>query len=320
MKPQLANDADINTMLYPNIWGMPKIDGVRAWNPTGTLLGRSMDPFKGFGITDYFSKQDFLGLDGEMTLGASPVGDRLCHLTTGAMGAFKGITAMADMHWHVFDLVTPYTTCLPYDARYEMLRKKVEVELKHERIHLVPFEEVNDKARALRLIGDHLDLGYEGTIFRNRVAPAKEGRPGKKEQQLVRVKPWMDSEALVVGITEGETNTNEAKVNSLGRTERSSAQEGKVKNGTVGTIHAVQIADVFNPFTGELMFKKGEPLDIGPGVLTAAEKKQWWDDRTQLIGWIVKYKHLAYGVKDKPRMGTYLSRRVAADIEKQLSK
>lgn len=320
MKPQLANDADINTLPYPNVWGMPKIDGVRAWNPAGTLLGRSMDPFKGYGITDYFSKADFTGLDGEMTLGASPVGERLCHLTTGAMGAFKGITAMADLHWWVFDLLTPHTISLPYDARYELLWKKVEVSLRHERIHLVPYEEVESKVAALQLIGEHLDAGYEGTIFRHRLSPPKEGRPGKKEQQLVRVKPWMDSEALVVDISEGETNTNEAKVNSLGRTERSSAQGGKVKNGTVGTIHAVQVADVYNPFTGELMFKKGEPLDIGPGTLTADEKARWWADRSQLLGWVVKYKHLAYGVKDKPRMGTYLSRRVAADIEKQLSK
>ena len=58
MKPQLANDANLATLKYPLIV-QPKIDGVRALNINGTLTGRSLDPFKGFGITEYWSKPEF---------------------------------------------------------------------------------------------------------------------------------------------------------------------------------------------------------------------------------------------------------------------
>lgn len=66
MRPQLANDANLSTIKYPCLV-QPKIDGVRALNINGTLTGRSLDPFKGFGITEYWSKPEFKYLDGEMT-------------------------------------------------------------------------------------------------------------------------------------------------------------------------------------------------------------------------------------------------------------
>jgi hypothetical protein len=57
MKPQLAEDAIIDAVRFPCIV-QPKIDGVRALNLNGTLTGRSLKPFEGFGITEYFSKPD----------------------------------------------------------------------------------------------------------------------------------------------------------------------------------------------------------------------------------------------------------------------
>lgn len=99
MKPQLAEDADLDLVKFP-CWVQPKIDGVRALNLNGRLTGRSLDLFKGFSITEYFSKPEFIGLDGEMILGNKPnCPNRLCSATTGAMGRFKGVTEMADLHW-----------------------------------------------------------------------------------------------------------------------------------------------------------------------------------------------------------------------------
>lgn len=315
MKPQLANDADLATLPYASgVMGMPKIDGVRAWNPAGTFLGRSMDPFKGFGVTEYFSRGDFQGLDGEVTLGPDPTGERLCHVTTGALGKFKGVTKMDDFHWWLFDYVPEIEDLArPYEERYEMLEKRFRA-LNHERLHLVPFEIVKDMQHANSMIGEHLDLKYEGSIFRNAKAGGKQGRPGKKTQELVRVKPWVDSEILVTGVTEGETNTNEAKINSLGRTERSSSKEGMVPNGMVGSIQGTVYGGDICDFAGRVLFKEGQPVTIGTGVMTEAEAKAWFEDQTQIVGWIVKFKHLAYGVKDQPRMGTYLSRRLPQDM------
>ena len=311
MKPQLANDANLSTIKYPCIV-QPKIDGVRALNINGTLTGRSLDPFKGFGITEYWSHPCFKGLDGEMILGSNPASaDRLCSLTTGAMGAFKGITETPNLHWWVFDdLTNPADS---YSVRYARLKVRV-ANLEHPRVHLVPLHIANNREELDALIARFFDEGYEGAIIRNLDAPAKEGRPSKVKQELVRVKGWMDSEMLVTGFTEGQTNTNEAKTNTLGRTERSSAKDGMVPNGMVGSIHGTMIGDCFHPITGEKLFADGLPITIGTGTMTDAELLDYFKHPEKLVGHPVKFKHLAHGVKDLPRMGNYISHRLKEDM------
>jgi DNA ligase-1 len=311
MKPQLANDANLATLIYP-VGVQVKIDGVRALNINGTLTGRSLDPFKGFGITEYWSRPYFKGLDGEMTLGDNPAStDRLCSLTTGAMGAFKGITETSNLHWWVFDDLT--NPADPYSVRYARLKVRV-ANLEHPRVHLVPLHIANNREELDALIARFFDEGYEGAIIRNLDAPAKEGRPSKVKQELVRVKGWMDSEMLVTGFTEGQTNTNEAKTNTLGRTERSSAKDGMVPNGMVGSIHGTMIGDCFHPITGEKLFADGLPITIGTGTMTDAELLDYFKHPEKLVGRPVKFKHLAHGVKDLPRMGNYISHRLKEDM------
>ena len=311
MKPQLANDANLDKLVYP-VGVQVKIDGVRALNINGTLTGRSLDPFKGFGVTEFFSKPEYKYLDGEMTLGADAASsERLCSLTTGALGAFKGVTSMADVYLHCFDWLAEPN--LPYFQRYEMLKAYVE-KLDHPRVKLVPLHIANNREELDALIARFFDEGYEGAIIRNLDAPAKEGRPSKVKQELVRVKGWMDSEMLVTGFTEGQTNTNEAKTNTLGRTERSSAKDGMVPNGMVGSIHGTMIGDCFHPITGEKLFADGLPITIGTGTMTDAELLDYFKHPEKLVGHTVKFKHLAHGTKTLPRMGNYISHRLKEDM------
>ena len=311
MKPQLANDANLDKLVYP-VGVQVKIDGVRALNINGTLTGRSLDPFKGFGVTEFFSKPEYKYLDGEMTLGADAASsERLCSLTTGALGAFKGVTSMADVYLHCFDWLAEPN--LPYFQRYEMLKAYVE-KLDHPRVKLVPLHIANNREELDALIARFFDEGYEGAIIRNLAAPAKEGRPSKVKQELVRVKGWMDSEMLVTGFTEGQTNTNEAKTNTLGRTERSSAKDGMVPNGMVGSIHGTMIGDCFHPITGEKLFADGLPITIGTGTMTDAELLDYFKHPEKLVGHPVKFKHLAHGTKTLPRMGNYISHRLKEDM------
>ena len=310
MKPQLASDAVLSAVKYPTIL-QPKIDGVRALNETGTLTGRSLDPFKGFGITEYWSRPEFQYLDGEMTLGADAASsERLCSLTTGALGAFKGVTSMADVYLHCFDWLAEPN--LPYSQRYEMLKAYVE-KLDHPRVKLVPSYVANNREELDALVAKFFDAGYEGAIIRNPRSRLKEGRP-TKEGQLWRIKGWMDSEMLVTGFTEGQTNTNEAKTNTLGRTERSSAKDGMVPNGMVGSIHGTMIGDCFHPITGEKLFADGLPITIGTGTMTDAELLDYFKHPEKLVGHPVKFKHLAHGTKTLPRMGQYLSHRLPQDM------
>lgn len=313
MKPQLAEDAILDQVKFPCIV-QPKIDGVRALNLNGTLTGRSLKPFEGFGVTEFFSRAKFMGLDGEMTLGNKPnCSNRLCSLTAGAMGRFKGATEMPDLHWWVFDYVTPTTIGQPYVWRYDTLRKRV-AQLEHPRVHLMPMYEVTGPNELNRLIGELFAAGYEGTIIRNPEAPYKEGRATQKGQELWRVKPWADAEILVTGVSEGEVNTNEAKKNALGRTERSSAKAGMLANGQIGSIQGVMLADFHDPFTGKLLFPKGLDVTVGSGEMTVAEAEHYFKNQKEIVGHIVKFKHMTHGVKDKPRFPTYMSHRLPQDM------
>ena len=313
MKPQLAEDALIELVEFP-CWVQPKIDGVRALNLQGTLTGRSLDPFEGYGITEYFSYYGFKGLDGEMTLGDKPnCTERLCSKTTGAMGRFKGVTEMADLHWWVFDYLTPTTRALPYSDRYTLLTTKV-AELNHPRIHLVPYAVVNNTAELNNAIAAFASQGYEGTIVRNPRAPYKEGRATKKGQQLWRVKPWGDAEILVTGITEGMSNQNAAEKSTLGRTKRSSAKAGMVPNGQVGSIQGTLLADFHDPITGNLLFAKGLEITVSPGEMTVAEAIDLFNHPEKIVGHIVKFQHMTHGDKDLPRFPGYKSHRLAQDM------
>ena len=310
MKPQLANDAVISAVQYSTIL-QPKIDGVRALNINGTLTGRSLDPFKGFGITEYWSKPEFQHLDGEMTLGPNPASpDRLCSLTTGAMSAFKGVTEMPPLFWHVFDwLAEPE---LPYAQRYEKLKAYVE-KLNHPRVKLVPSYTANNREELDTLVAKFFEDGYEGAIIRNPRSRLKEGRP-TKEGQLWRIKPWASTEMLVTGVTEGEENTNEATTNSLGRTERSSAQEGMVPNGRVGSIQGTLIADCYSSITGKLLFPKGLAVTVSKGSMSHEEAKHYFENQDRIIGHIIKFSHMEHGVKDLPRFPGYISHRMKEDM------
>lgn len=312
-KPQLAEDAVLDKVIFPCLV-QPKIDGVRAMNLEGTLTGRSLDPFEGFGITEYFSKREFVGLDGEMTLGSTPnCTNRLCSMTNGAMGRFKDVTEMSDLHWWVFDYVTPETAALPYQERFSLLITRVKT-LNHPRVRLVP-RSVHVGTRQLldQLIAEDSDEGFEGTIIRNPNAIFKPGRATLKGQELWRVKPWGDFEILVTGITEGNSNQNEAKTNSLGRTERSSAKSGLVPNGQVGSIQGTLVKDLAVN-GGAKIIPKGTPVTAGSGKMTEKEAADFFTNPHKIVGHFAKIKTMLHGVKDLPRMPTYETLRLRQDM------
>ena len=311
MKPQLANDADLSKIKFPTFI-LPKIDGVRGLNTTGRLTGRSLKEFEGFGVTEMFSKPHHKFLDGELVLGTDPASpDRLCSLTTGAVGSFKGVTEPPNLHWFVFDWVEDLS--LPYKDRYNILRRKVE-EMKDPRVHLVPMYECHSRGELDHFIAKFFQEGYEGAVIRNPNTPAKEGRPSKVKQEFVRVKAWHDSEMLVTGVTEGNENTNEPTTNELGYTERSSAQDGLKPNGKIGSIQGTLLEDCISPITGELLFPKGLAVTVSKGCMTHKEAQHYFENQSEIVGHIVKFRHFVHGTKVLPRMGQYLSHRLPQDM------
>lgn len=300
-KPMLACNYDESKLKFP-LLVQPKIDGVRSLNMTGKLTGRSLKSHANKHVTSYFSHSTFIGFDGEMAAEVMTHPD-LCRLTTSALNTITGEPWVA---WHLFDYITPSTKDWGYFYRWEALNKRYQLiknELPQLASHLRPvgFQMVNSLEELNHWDNKYLDDGFEGTIIRDPYGKHKQGRSTVKEGGLLRIKRFIEEEAEVISFEEGQMNNNEATINELGYTERSTHQENMIANGLIGRL----ICKVL---------KTGEEIIVSPGRLTHIERQFYFENPNQLIGKTIKFQHFPKGVKDKPRFPTFQSFRASSDI------
>lgn len=293
MKPMLAANAELKDIVYP-IYASPKIDGVRAIVMEGTVFARSLKELPNKNLQTAFGIKELEGLDGEFVVG--PATDPKVYLKTVSICNSKD-KAIDDLTFHVFDFVDAPGDS--FEARSKvvtlrcMLAKKVKV---------VPVPHVQlDNERQLREYEEFkLTEGYEGLILRSPAGTYKFGRSTVKEGGMLKLKRFVDGEAEILSVYEELENTNEAKTNALGRTERSSEKAGLKGKGTAG---GLEVRDR----------ETGVEFAIGTGF-TAEQRKWFWTHRKAVVGRLVKYKHFDHGAKDKPRHPVYLGPREEWDL------
>lgn len=291
-KPMLASPADFSILQYP-LFASPKLDGIRAVVLNGKLVSRKLLHIPNKHIFGTLSRPQFDGLDGELIVG-SPTADDVYRVTNSAVMSYQG---EPEFTYHVFDahdLTHRFSNRLAYlrehsDAWNADFRDGGPRIIVHEHVH------INNETELLEYEAKQIELGYEGLILRSGMGLYKHGRSTAREQYMLKVKRFEDSEALVLGVVEEMFNGNEAEKDNLGRTKRSKAKAGLVGKGTMG---ALQVRDL----------KTGVEFEIGTGF-TAADRA-----RTDWQGKIVKYKFFPVGVKDKPRHPVYLGLRDARDL------
>lgn len=311
MKPMLADDWDPEKVKFP-VLAQPKIDGVRAINLFGQVTGRSLKPFGNKYVTRIFSHSATLGFDGEMAVEVETHPD-LCRMTTSALSSHDGSPWVA---WHLFDLVRADTKNLPYVQRLQLLRQEVARlgTMGHDlfsHVQVVDYVVCDNMTELKNRIDANAALGYEGTILRDPHAPHKSGRSTIREGGLLRIKAFMDAEAVVTAVHEGETNNNEATINALGYTERSTHQANMVKNGLVGTLTAKLLAPIETP---NKRFEAGEEITIAAGKMTSEERAHYLLHPAEIVGRVVKFQYFPHGVKDKLRFPTFQSIRMKEDM------
>ena len=313
MKPMLAEDWIEEKVQFP-VAMQPKIDGVRGINLFGSLTGRSLKQHANIHTTKFFSQTATLRLDGELACG-DQTDPELCRKTTSALNTVKG-EPLVD--WHIFDVVVPGLTFI---ERHAMLEKYI-AELKcldnyplAQRLHVVPYRIVRSMEELISVDDEYLDAGYEGSILRKIDGFYKYGRSTVREGLLLRIKRFIEEDAVVLEIDEGQTNLNEAKVNELGRTERSTHAENMVPNGMVGNLVCELTKDVVH--RGEKLFVKGQRIRVSAGRMPHDDRKRYFEQQHLLIGKTIKFKTFPIGVKDKPRFPTFQSLRSDADKEAQ---
>lgn len=312
MKPMLAETWNPAKVKFPVI-AQPKIDGVRALNMTGKLTGRSLKPFKNKYLTTQLSHSALIGFDGELAA-ESHVHPDLCRITSSATGT---ITGEPYVLWWLFDYVTVDNKATPYERRLLQLEDRIkelmnEQPLLYPHLRLMPSKLCHTMDELEEFDACNLVAGYEGTCFRDPKGLHKQGRSSPTQGGLLRIKRFVDFEFRVHTVIEGEENQNEAQINELGNTFRSSHQGNMVANGMVGAMLGNVLADVYDGDT--LLFSAGQEVKVGAGCLTHDQRRHYFNNQDEFKRLVHKAKFFPKGIKDKPRFPTWQSFRNAEDM------
>jgi len=287
-----ATVQDITTLRYP-LLASSKLDGVRAFVENGLVLSRSRKLIPNLHVQEKFKYLE--GYDGELIVGDPTAKD--CYRTT--VSGVMSQSGEPTVHFMVFDQVRIPTDFFQY--RLQCVEDK----------YRLPHRGIDSSEELLHYEEEILNSGYEGVILRDPKGRYKFGRSTLREQGMLKLKRFEDSEGVVVGFDELMHNGNPATTNALGHTEHSSHKAGLVGRNTLGAL-VVKIPEGFLIEAGR-WDGTGNTFNIGTGF-TDAERAHIWQEREAFKGAIVKFKYLPIGVKDKPRHPVFLGWRHKEDM------
>lgn len=286
-KPMKGSAFDPQKPINKSMLVSPKLDGIRCLIREGKAVSSTLKPIANKMLRAILSNPLLDGLDGELLKG-SATSKMAFNSTTRSVMSHHGDTN--ETFFYVFDDFThPHH---PFNDRLRSAAERVaDAQRQGLPVRLVEHWPIGSEAELLRTYQAYLEQGFEGAMARDPIGPYKCGRATEKEGFLLKLKPWKDAEAIIIGYDELERNLNEAKTNALGRTERSTSKEGKVAGGTLG---AIQVRDLIS----------GQEFSIGGGF-TAEARDLLWAQKETLVGRIVTYKSVTIGVVDAPRFPVF---------------
>jgi DNA ligase 1 len=291
-KPLLAAKGSIMMVEFPAAVS-PKIDGLRCITTPAGPVSRTLKPIRNKEINAVLStiKQY---LDGELVA----AGGNFQQSTTAVMKA----DSTAEWEYHIFDILDPsFDEPLPFSERYRQLEQLFESGKLPAQCRLVPNDYIYTQDALEELHQEHMAAGFEGSMVRAPKGTYKFGRSTEKEGTLLKLKQFSDAEATIIGFEELMHNDNEAITNALGHTERSSHKENKRPSGMLG---AFVLRSHENP---DITFRCGTGL-------TEQQRHDYWQNKDELLGQLLKYKFFDFGIKDAPRHPVVLGIRHPDDI------
>lgn len=290
-KPMLAATLKAGELPMFPCMGSAKLDGVRAVIIDGVVLSRNLKPIPNARVQRRFGRPKFNGFDGELIVGKPT--DKDCYRNT--MSGVMSRDGEPDVTFFVFD---DFSVSDTFEARFGKVRDRVAA-VDEDDLQLVYHTKLRDEMDLQMHEEGWLADGFEGLMVRSIQGGYKQGRATVKEGTLLKVKRFLDDEAIVIGFEEQMHNANEAVRNKLGQLERSSKKAGKQLTGALGALIVKS--------------KAGVEFKIGTGF-TAAERSSLWLWRDELVGLAVKYKYFPTGSKDRPRFPTFIGWRNPIDL------
>lgn len=289
IKPLLACEVPLEQVRLP-VYVSTKLDGIRCLIIDGVAYSRSLKPIRNKFIQSIIGKQEYNGLDGELIVGNVYDKDVFQKTTSGVMSE-KGEPTFT---FYVFDDFT--NNEVDYSKRLERLLERNLYG--KDGIVTLHQELCTSKEQVDKLLQRELELGGEGLILRSPIGKYKYGRSTPKEQLSVKVKFFEQDEFEVVGFTERMHNANQAKINELGLQERSGHKDNLIPMNTLGS----------------LILKYGEDsFQMGTGF-TDEQRQEIWDNRDKYLGKLASVRYMSVGLKDKPRVPSFIGWRDKDDI------
>lgn len=294
-RPLLAADVIFSKLQYP-LLVTQKIDGVRALKINGKLLSRSFKPIPNQLLQERLTNLLPNGADGEIVINNGDHDGNIYDTTSAVMT----VTKECQFIFYWFDWVCT-SLDKPYKDRVaDILSYHLEVaDDMITIIALIPTV-INDETALLDYESKVLAEKYEGVILRKPDGRYKCGRSTVSEGLLLKLKRFSDEESTIIGFEELMHNMNEIQYDAFNNIKRRSMKDMLVGGDTLGAIIAVSSST-------------GVTFKIGSGFSDAI-RSEIWNNRNALIGQLVKYKHIGYGVKGAPRSPVFIDIRSFYDL------
>lgn len=297
IKPMLATKLEWDRIVWP-VYASPKIDGIRCVVEDGKPWSRTHKVLPNRHLQDMIlTFKDALNLcDGELVVGDPAAPDVMNKSTSGIM-SMMGTPAL---QYLLFDYVENERT--PYRDRLEALQAKKPM-LPHW-AKILPQMLCRNREQLEHVENQSIELGYEGLIVRSVNGWYKQGRSTAREGLLLKLKRYEDAEAVIIGFEELMHNDNEAMTDVQGHTKRTSHKAGQRAGGMLGALTVKLVSDP------RIEFSIGTGFDF-------QQREVYWNKREELLGQIVKFKFMPYGVLEStgvPRFPVFLGFRDPIDM------
>lgn len=291
-KPQLAIESSKVKTQPTDRYVSEKLDGIRCIVFGGVPYSRSLKPIPNRYIQKWAkdNAEALEGLDGELIVGDKYSPTVFNDSTSGVM-SFDG---EPDFRFWIFDRYHPTAKWL--DRYRKMLDTTPAPRVRFVIHHAITRPEYLDEFEM-----EMLAKGAEGIMVRDANGKYKCGRSGTKTPELQKVKRFIDNEFEIIGWEPKYHNANEAKINELGLTERSTAKDGMVALDTMGAL--------------KLKMEDGTEFSCGSGF-TDEIREQLWSIRDTIIGRWAKVKYFDNGPSGYlvPRFPIFLGLRDEKDM------
>lgn len=271
--PLLAAKADLSLVSFP-VLASPKIDGVRALVKDGVVYARSGKPIPNRHVQELFGQ--FHGYDGELVCGQATDPQLFRQTQSGVMAK----AGTPDVTFYLFD--DWRRGGVPY---YEWLAGAVKAAEKGaigRHVTLLRHYSLATLAALDTYESECLTQGFEGVMLRAPGGGYKNGRSTVKEGVLLKLKSFVDAEAVIVGL------------------EEQLDLAGKPK----GVLGALRVRDA----------DSGIDFAIGTGF-TGDERARFWRLGHKLLGVHARYRHFLVGAVSKPRFPVFAGLRSRIDME-----